>query len=263
MSSEVAAPAAAAAASAPSAPVAIVYASPPVPAESLSPAPQSIVEVEEDPTMKEALADQREKAPLIAEFRTKLAPFFAEHPDSQLVREAQGSDRVVYRFLQARKFDLPKAELLFKDAIKMRDEKKLDGILHRPIPKGLEYKIVSVSVQSEDGRCFILLLLFSLADALSLVLLLSQKHGWHGFDRYGRPIFIKNTGLQNFKALYSTGELEERVAYNTYLNEYLRYVIMPAANARIGHAYAIDQVVTIVNLKDFGFHCIKKHNYGQ
>lgn len=261
MSAEAATPVAPAAAAAAGSPVSFS----PVPVDSIPAAPKTIVEVEEDPAMKEALADQKAKvrpkveqalmrggvgwsltdrcspscllllapaqAPLISEFREKMAPFLAEHPNSQLVQEFRTQDRVVYRFLQARKFDLEKADLLFHDAIKMRAEKQLDGILHRACPKGLEYKILS-------------------------------KHGWHGYDKYGRVIFVKNTGHQHFPSLYSAGDVAERVHYNTYLNEYLRYVVMPEANARIGHKYEIDQVVTIVNLKDFGFHCIKKHNYG-
>ena len=146
----------------------------------------------------------------------------------------ESSDRVCWRFLQARKWDVAKAVALFKEAVAMRESKQLDSLLDRPCVKGLEYKVVS-------------------------------KHGWHGFDRFGRPVFIKNTGWQDFPALYSTGTLAERVDYNTYVNEWLRQRIMPDANARAkladGSKPLIDHVVTIVNLQNFGWHCIKQHNY--
>lgn len=106
---------------------------------------------------------------------------------------------------------------MFEEAVAMRKAKELDSMLDRPCPKALDYKIVS-------------------------------KHGLHGYDKYGRPVFVKNTGWQNFPALYATGTLEERVNYNAYTNEYLRRVVIPEANARVDADAEIDQVVTIVNL---------------
>jgi hypothetical protein len=140
------------------------------------------------------------------------------------------SDRTAWRFLKARKFDVAAAAALFRDAVALREKQQLDTILERPCPKGVEYKLVS-------------------------------KHGWHGFDKFGRPVMVKNTGLQHFPTLSGTGSVEERLIYNTYLNEYTRNVVIPQANARTGNKILIDQVCTIVNLKDFGFHCIKQHNY--
>lgn len=134
-----------------------------------------------------------------------------------LVRELTSSDRVAWRFLKARKFDVAKTAAMFQEAVAARKAKQLDTILDRPCPKALEYKIVS-------------------------------KHGLHGYDKFGRPVFVKNTGWQNFPALYATGTLEERVYYNAYVNEYLRRVVIPEANARVEVAAPIDQVVTIVNL---------------
>jgi len=147
-----------------------------------------------------------------------------------LVRDFLTSDRTVWRFLKARKYDLNASAQMFRDAVTYRKEKQLDTILQRPITKGLEYKVVS-------------------------------RHGWHGFDKYGRPIFIKNTGLQHFPTLYATGTLEQRCHYNLFVNEFLRQVLCPAATARTGNKVVIDQVVTIVNLQNFGWHCIKKFNY--
>ena len=136
---------------------------------------------------------------------------------SVLVREFQSSDRVAWRFLKARKFDVAKTAAMFEEAVAMRKAKELDTMLERPCPKALDYKIVS-------------------------------RHGLHGYDQYGRPVFIKNTGWQNFPALYAAGTLEERVNYNAYTNEYLRRVVIPEANARVDADAEIDQVVTIVNL---------------
>lgn len=180
--------------------------------------------------MTEQLEDQAQRGEEIKQMRAALQEYNKEHAGESLVQEFEGSDRVVWKFLKARKFDLDKAVAMFKEAADLRRAKGLDGILAKPCPKGIEYKIVS-------------------------------KHGWHGFDRFGRPVFFKYTGLQNFPALYSTGSLEERVHYTTYMGEYLRQVIFPQANARIGHKQIVDQTCTIVNLKNFGWHCIKKHNY--
>lgn len=36
---------------------------------------------------------------------------------------------------------------------------------------------------------------------------------------------------------------------------------IPEANARIGNKYTIDQICTVVNMKDFGLHSVKKFNY--
>lgn len=108
--------------------------------------------------------------------------------EDELVRQFLDSDRVVYRFLKARKFDAIKSKQLFEDAVKMRADRNLNGVLSRPCPKGLEYKIFS-------------------------------KHGWHGFDKYGRPVFIKNTGLQHFPTLFSVGDLKERVNYKSVENQ--------------------------------------------
>jgi len=88
----------------------------------------------------------------IADLRALLKEHNAQFSHASLVQQFQTSDRVVYRFLRARKFDLPAAAELFKKAVALREEKKLDTILQRPCHLGLEYKLVS-------------------------------KHGWHGFDK--------------------------------------------------------------------------------
>jgi hypothetical protein len=166
----------------------------------------------------------------IAALRDSLREHNDAHKDQSLVQELLSSDRTAWRFLKARKFDVAAAAALFRDAVALREKQQLDTILERPCPKGVEYKLVS-------------------------------KHGWHGFDKYGRPVMVKNTGLQHFPTLSGTGSVEERLTYNTYLNEYTRKIVIPQANARTGNKILIDQVCTIVNLKDFGFHCIKQHNY--
>jgi len=186
--------------------------------------------VDQAPSMLEQLADQETKGAEIAALRDTLREFFTAHSGNLLVQELLSSDRTCWRFLKARKFDIEAAATLVRDAVAMREKQQLDTILEQPCPLGLEYKVVS-------------------------------KHGWHGFDKHGRPVMVKNTGLQDFPALSGTGTVEQRVHYNAYLNEYTRRVILPQANARTGNRILIDQVCTVVNLKNFGLHCIKKHNY--
>jgi len=180
--------------------------------------------------MLEQLADQQTKGKEIADIRALLKDHNEQFKHQVLVQQFDTDDRVTYRFLRARKFDLPATAELFKKAVALREEKQLDTLLQRPCPLGLEYKVVS-------------------------------KHGWHGFDKHGRPVYLKNTGLQHFPTLNGVGTVEQRLAYNLYITEYLSQVIMPQANERVGHKIKIDQVTTIVNLKEFGFHCIKQHNY--
>lgn len=194
------------------------------------PPQQPIVAVDEDPLMKEQLEDQAQRSEEIQQLRDALREHNKENAETQLVQEFEQSDRVVWKFLKARKFHIDKSAQMFKDAVAMRKEKGLDTILSQPCPKGLAYKVVS-------------------------------RHGWHGFDRFGRPVFLKYTGLQHFPTLCCTGTLQDRVDYTSYMGEYLRQVIFPQANARIGHKQIVDQTCTIVNLRNFGFHCIKKHNY--
>jgi hypothetical protein len=166
--------------------------------------------------------------PKIAEFRAVAQPHITEWElKSELAREVRDDDRAVERFLIARKFDINAALQMWLDAMKWRDDLKLDTVLHHPHPNLLEIRAAM------DNHCE------------------------HKFDNFGRPIYIEWVGKLDVNKVLPTFNMDHVMEYQFHATEFRRKVLFPRGAALTGKP--VDQIVSIVDLKgiEFGKHLTK------
>lgn len=164
----------------------------------------------------------------IQQLRSSLETVFKKHTNSLYVKKAQTEDAFVYRFLVARQMHLNKASDMFRQAVEYREKHNLDAILNFPCPKASQF--IRLGYQ-----------------------------GWHGHDRFGRPIFLERTGSQSMKEVWKVGNLDERIAYHHFVTEYFIQRVCEDASRRSGRQ--IDQVVFIIDMKGFGTSHMVKVQY--
>lgn len=144
----------------------------------------------------------------------------------QLKNENVISDFVIYddlyllRFLRARKFDLPKTMLMFKNFLKWRIERNVDNIRENfDFNEMIQVKAV-------------------------------YPHSYHKTDKTGRPIYIELISKVNLDELFKVTTEDRMISY--YIREYERLMKwrFPACSAVL--KTPIEQSLTILDLEGIG-----------
>ncbi|XP_022154032.1 phosphatidylinositol/phosphatidylcholine transfer protein SFH11 isoform X2 [Momordica charantia] len=104
------------------------------------------------------------------------------------------------RFLRMRDFDRPAAKEMFLKFIKWREEFRTDAI-------SKEFKFEE---REEVKKCY--------------------PHGFHGVDRYGRPIYIERLGMVDLNTLLQVTTLERFVKYHVSEQEKTLSIRYPACS---------------------------------
>jgi len=84
----------------------------------------------------------------------------------------------------------------------------------------------------------------------------SYPHVFHGFDSYGRPIYVERLGKIDIKKLSKVVSTEQFADYHILHHEYLQRVLLPKASEAAGHP--VKQFVTICDLDGIGLSQLSK-----
>lgn len=138
-------------------------------------------------------------------------------------RQSQGKHydyHTLLRFLRMRDFDLMKAKEMFLNYLKWREEYGVDMI-------GKEF---SFDEYSEVKRCY--------------------PHGFHGVDRYGRPVYIERVGMVDVNALLQITTIERFVKHHVSEQERTLNWRYPACS--LAAKKHIASTTSILDVKDVG-----------
>ncbi|XP_049377116.1 phosphatidylinositol/phosphatidylcholine transfer protein SFH11 [Solanum stenotomum] len=130
------------------------------------------------------------------------------------------------RFLRMRDYDLPKAKNMYLNYLKWREEFHVDEI-------SKEFKFEEFN---EVKQCY--------------------PHGFHGVDRYGRPIYIDRIGMVNLTRLLEVTTTERFVKYHVSEQEKTLNWRFPACS--LAAKKHIASTVSIVDVKDVGVSSFSK-----
>ena len=128
-------------------------------------------------------------------------------------------DPYLLRFLRARKFDLTKTLIMWKNFIKWRQENNIDEIMNMKFP------------EMEEAKKY-------------------YPHGYYRTDKLGRPIYIERIGYLKFDPLVKTISLEKLQMYFVQSYERLIHEIFPACSRAAGKR--VEQTCYIIDLKGAG-----------
>jgi len=84
----------------------------------------------------------------------------------------------------------------------------------------------------------------------------SYPHIFHGFDSFGRPIYIERLGQIDIKKLSKVVTTEQFADYHILHHEYLQRVLLPKASQAAGHP--VKQFITICDLEGIGLAQLSK-----
>ncbi|XP_077236251.1 sec14p-like phosphatidylinositol transfer family protein isoform X2 [Tasmannia lanceolata] len=104
------------------------------------------------------------------------------------------------RFLRMRSFDMPKAKDMYLKMLKWRNDIGIDRIV-------TDFKIE----EYEEVKKY-------------------YPHGFHGVDRYGRPLYIERIGLIDLNALMKVTTIDRYVKYHIYEQEKTLNMRYPACS---------------------------------
>ncbi|XP_024934633.2 phosphatidylinositol/phosphatidylcholine transfer protein SFH11 isoform X1 [Ziziphus jujuba] len=104
------------------------------------------------------------------------------------------------RFLRMRDFDFTKSKEMFLNYLKWREDYKVDAIQK-------EFKF---DEYEEVKKCY--------------------PHGYHGVDRYGRPIYIERIGMVDLNALLQVSSVDRFVKYHVSEQEKTLNLRFPACS---------------------------------
>ncbi|KAJ9173392.1 hypothetical protein P3X46_016533 [Hevea brasiliensis] len=124
------------------------------------------------------------------------------------------------RFLRMRDFDLSKAKEMFANYLKWREDYKVDAI-----PKAFKFE-----AYAEVKKCY--------------------PHGYHGVDRYGRPIYIERIGMVDLNILLQATTIENFVRYHVSEQEKTLNLRLPACS--IAAKRHIASTTSILDVKGVG-----------
>ncbi|XP_074561294.1 phosphatidylinositol/phosphatidylcholine transfer protein SFH11-like [Curcuma longa] len=124
------------------------------------------------------------------------------------------------RFLRMRNFDMSKAEIMFVNMLKWRDSSGVDLIANEF--KFEEYDAVK--------KCY--------------------PHGYHGVDKYGRPLYIERIGLVDLNALFNLTTIDRYVKYHISEQEKTMNLRYPACSLAVKRHIA--STTAILDVKGLG-----------
>ncbi|XP_059645604.1 phosphatidylinositol/phosphatidylcholine transfer protein SFH11 isoform X2 [Cornus florida] len=150
---------------------------------------------------------------IVESFRELL---FIEHP--QPIK--QNDYHTLLRFLRMRDFDLTNAKEMFLKYLKWREEFGVDAI-----PKEFKFE-----EWREVKKCY--------------------PHGFHGVDRYGRPLYIERIGMVDLNAFLQITTIDRFVKYHVSEQEKTLNLRYPACS--ITAKKHIASTTSIFDVKDVG-----------
>jgi hypothetical protein len=128
-------------------------------------------------------------------------------------------DRLLYRFLRARKYDVKKAVAMYEEMMEWRKENHIDKILKSPDPNENLFQCIC-------------------------------PHMNHGFDRHGHPVYYERTGLVRMAELlkYCTEDqvIERHIRYMEYVARRCKFI-----SEKLGKP--VEKAVMIVDLTGMQF----------
>ncbi|XP_012843174.1 PREDICTED: phosphatidylinositol/phosphatidylcholine transfer protein SFH11, partial [Erythranthe guttata] len=130
------------------------------------------------------------------------------------------------RFLRMRDFDVAKAKDMFVQYIKWRDEFGVDAI-------SKEFKF---DEYEEVKKCY--------------------PHGFHGVDRYGRPVYIERIGMVDLDKFVRVSSIERFVKYHVCEQEKSIKWRYPACS--LSAKKHIASTLSILDVKDVGINQFSK-----
>ncbi|XP_055819458.1 phosphatidylinositol/phosphatidylcholine transfer protein SFH11 [Solanum dulcamara] len=139
--------------------------------------------------------------------------------DGQLL-DKYNDYHTLLRFLRMRDYDLAKAKNMYLNYLKWREEFHVDEI-----SKELKFEEFN-----EVKKCY--------------------PHGFHGVDRYGRPIYIERIGRVNLSRLLEVTTIERFVKYHVSEQEKTLNWRYPACS--LAAKKHIASTVSILDVKDVG-----------
>lgn len=160
----------------------------------------------------EGVPDPKDK-PIVDSFRELL---FLE---GQLIGK-HNDYHTLLRFLRMRDYDLSKAKDMFLNYLKWREDYRVDAI-----PKEFKFE-----EYKEVKTCY--------------------PHGFHGFDRYGRPVYIERIGMVDLNGLLQVTTIERFVKYHVSEQEKTMFLRYPACS--IAAKKHIASTTSILDVKGVG-----------
>ncbi|KAK3039470.1 hypothetical protein RJ639_028052 [Escallonia herrerae] len=124
------------------------------------------------------------------------------------------------RFLRRRDFDLTKAKVSYLEFLKWREEFGVDAIAK-------EFKFEEYE---EVKRCY--------------------PHGFHGVDRYGRPLYIERIGMVNLDALLRVTSMDRFLKY--HVSEQEKTLTRRYSACSLAAKKHIASTTSILDMKDVG-----------
>ncbi|KAI4327116.1 hypothetical protein L6164_019616 [Bauhinia variegata] len=137
-----------------------------------------------------------------------------------LLPAMQNDYHTLLRFLRMRDYDLLKAKEAFLNFLKWRDDFEVDTL-----PKEFKFR-----EYTEVKKCY--------------------PHGYHGVDKYGRPVYIERLGMVDLEKLLNVTTIERFVKYHVSEQEKTLTTRYPACSiAAKGH---IASTTTILDVNGVG-----------
>ncbi|XP_020259667.1 phosphatidylinositol/phosphatidylcholine transfer protein SFH11 isoform X1 [Asparagus officinalis] len=130
------------------------------------------------------------------------------------------------RFLRMRNFDLMKSKQMFLNMMKWREEKGVDAIAKDFTYE--EYEAVK--------KCY--------------------PHGFHGVDKYGRPLYIERIGMVDLTSLLNITTIDRYIKYHISEQEKTLNFRFPACS--LAAKRHIASVTTILDVEGVGAHSFSK-----
>ncbi|KAF3681146.1 Phosphatidylinositol/phosphatidylcholine transfer protein SFH11 [Capsicum annuum] len=134
--------------------------------------------------------------------------------------EKNSDYHTLLRFLRMRDYDLTKAKNMYLNYLKWREEFNVDELS----------KELNFEEFNEVKKCY--------------------PHGFHGVDRYGRPIYIERIGRVNLDRLFEVTTIERFVKYHVTEQERTLNWRYPACS--LAAKKHIASTVSILDVKDVG-----------
>jgi len=149
--------------------------------------------------------------------------------DSVVARRSVNDDRLILRFIRGCSGKkVKKAVKMFVDMLEWREAYGTDG--------AFSWKFEQIEAIKK-----------------------SYPHGFHKYDKQGRPIYIERVGHMDQKALLDVISVEDMMKFHVQTMEYARTTLFAKASERAGGV--IDQQLTIVDLDGLGLSHLGRVTY--